>query len=1106
MDAYRQAYSSLNKQQKAAVDTIEGPVLVLAGPGTGKTQLLTTRVAHILASSDCEPQNILCLTFTESAAFEMRNRLIAMIGDSAYNVAISTYHGFGNDLIARYPEYFMHLYDFKPADELTTHLLIAEIIKKLPFYNELKKATSYVKDVLSLISDLKKANISPKELKSIATNNLEAINALADITKPTLQEIKRIDKKCLPKFRKLLDQTKLLDLPKPSKKSTPLHDDWNQSLDSALAECESNNNTKAITAWKNKWLVKDSDNNFIPDGELQNTKLIDFSELYSRYEQSLQINKLYDYDDMILESLKALKKNPDLKNTLQEKYMYILLDEFQDTNASQLELISQLSDSPVHEGMPNVLAVGDDDQGIYAFQGADHSNMLTFTKMYKNVALVNLTSNYRSHEKIIHFAHGISGQIEERLHHSLSNISKQLYAEINYKNISSPVQRHEFISDIGQYGWVAKEIQKLIKQGISPSEIAVLAPKHKYLEPLMPYLANAEVPVMYEKRENILDDQHIIALAKMAELIIALSDKHFKIADSLWPEILSYDFWNISTETIWRLCWQANDTKQSLSHIIFDSNSSLKNIGLFFMTLANKCNTVSLEYMLDYIVGVKSVKIAENQEYQSPFYEYFFGGSKIKEPSRYWDLLSNLTILRQKLRDHNNSYQQILYVSDFIEFINAHKLADIKVLNTNPYNEATEAIQVMTAYKSKGLEFDHVFLIGCNDQVWGSSSKKQTNKIALAKNLAYIRYQGSSDDERLRLFYVASTRAKHCLYLLSYVNDFTSKRQTPLQYLAEHTSDTGDTISPLIEEGHVVHKNELAVPDLDNLAQYWTTKHSNSKTITPLKAILKQRLDHYQLSPTHLNSFTDIINSGPEAFFVNTILRFPKAPSIPTEYGDAIHKIIEWIGKSTNESGTVPSEQTIYEKYEDILQRKLIPREEYNNYYEKGINTIQAYLRKHHNNLIKNNILYEQNFKDEGVIVGKAHLSGKIDKLIVDDESKTITIVDYKTGKIFDKWKEGEAVLHKYKQQLYCYKLLVEGSNKYKNYTVKDAYLEFMQPTKTGELTELHITFNEDEMKNIKKLIRAMWKNVQELNFPDIEQYPKTIKGIIEFEKYLTNK
>src|SRR3990167_4642452 len=178
MGLFETEYKKLNTRQRQALDSIEGPLLVIAGPGTGKTQLLTTRVAAILHKTDSEPQNILCLTYTESAAYEMRQRLVNMIGQRAYNITISTYHAFGSELIRRFPEYFSDTTDLRPVDELGQHTEVEEIISNLPYDNPLRKASYYIKDVVSTISELKKSLLEPADLRKIANANLKAILAL----------------------------------------------------------------------------------------------------------------------------------------------------------------------------------------------------------------------------------------------------------------------------------------------------------------------------------------------------------------------------------------------------------------------------------------------------------------------------------------------------------------------------------------------------------------------------------------------------------------------------------------------------------------------------------------------------------------------------------------------------------------------------------------------------------------------------------------------------------------------------------------------------------------------------------------------------------------
>lgn len=203
MGKYEEALRLLNPAQRKAVETIEGPVLVIAGPGTGKTQLLTTRIAHILAKTDTLPQNILCLTFTESAAQTMQERLSNMIGQAAYDVTVSTYHAFGSDVIRRFPDYFTEQADLQPVDDLTVDRIFRQIINNLPYSNPLKYSDAYLNDIKSLVSDAKRALLSPSDLKKAADENLQFINTINPLIRRTLEKVSRMDKKAIPLFAKL---------------------------------------------------------------------------------------------------------------------------------------------------------------------------------------------------------------------------------------------------------------------------------------------------------------------------------------------------------------------------------------------------------------------------------------------------------------------------------------------------------------------------------------------------------------------------------------------------------------------------------------------------------------------------------------------------------------------------------------------------------------------------------------------------------------------------------------------------------------------------------------------------------------------------------------
>jgi DNA helicase-2/ATP-dependent DNA helicase PcrA len=1142
MPGYEDALRGLNQNQRRAVETIDGPVLVIAGPGTGKTQLLTTRIAHILATTDTLPQNILCLTFTDSAAATMQERLGNMIGQGAYDVTISTYHAFGSELIRRFPDYFAADADLRPADDLAIDRILRAIVARLPFSNPLKYADNYLRDIKGLISDAKRALLAPDDLRAVAKANLTFIEAVNPLVADALADVARIDKKSIPKFTELLQTVRAGNLvevtqPKRSRKSAAEtlgsdddftrvsgHHEQNtskqslpaqfiESLEEAVSTAEESGKTTSLTAWKNKWLAKDAEGRFIADGAKANQKLLAAADVYQSYLLELETNSLFDYDDMILRAVRALETNADLRYTLQEQYQYVLLDEFQDTNGAQLRIVELLTDNPVNEGRPNVLAVGDDDQAIYAFQGANYSHMLQFQQMYRDVLVVPLTQNYRSHTDVLHTARGIAEQIEERLHHHFPQIEKDLTAENTKLPPDSVLERRDAESDIMQYAWAARRIKKLIEQGVPPSEIAVLAPQHKYLEPLVPFLQQLGVPVRYEKRENVLDDPAINQLLRMSELSLALAAGNQGAANALWAEVLSFNFWELPTSLIWQLSWQATDDDRNWTDELL-TDDRLKPIALFFIRLSFLSSAESLENMLDYLIGAQPLDLAEPgySEFTSPYYKHYFGDLENLQPGsedeqeNFWTLLTNLIVLRSRLREYKKEDDQHLGLKDFIEFVEAHRAAELKILNTSPYASGTDAVQLMTAFKSKGMEFAAVFVLAVNNEAWGSSSRSQSSRISLPPNLQYIRYAGATEDERLRLFYVAITRAKTQLYLLSYRQNYAGKRFTRLKYLEETTDELGVAHSPLLPAGkQIVRPAEDGTPaPTTELAAYWQRRHETALTSDEMRALLKERLGHFQLSPTHLADFTNLVHCGPQGFFMRTVLRFPQGQRADLLYGNTMHETLEWIHNITKQEGQPPVSAAVFKTFEKRLRMKALSSDELTLYLERGLGALKAYLSQRLQTVAPTNVV-EYNFRSEGVFAGAAHLTGKIDKLIIDRQAKTITIVDYKTGRGFSRWSR-EVKLHNNRMQLYFYKMLVEGSHTFAGYRVTDGYLEFVEPDEDGKIHELHVDFDASEQERISQLTEAVWERIMTLDLPETDSYSADLAGIEAFEADLIGR
>jgi DNA helicase-2/ATP-dependent DNA helicase PcrA len=1100
---FQSAYKQLNHAQKQAVDTVEGPVLVIAGPGTGKTQLLALRIANILSKTDSLASNILCLTFTESAAQNMRDRLVSIIGKDAYDITISTYHAFGSDLLRRYPDYFNADSDLEPADDLTIDAIFREIMASLPYTNPLK-ADVFLRDVKTLISDSKRALLEPKDLLLIASANQTFVEDTSAVTTKLLAGMQRISKGSVALFRNLLETTSKTSSNSLPASITPLQTLWQESLQQALEDVDASGKTSALTQWKNDWLAKNAEGQFIVEGTEQNRKLRAAAAIYDKYLTELASRELFDYDDMILRAIHGLESNADLRYSLQERFLYLLLDEYQDTNEAQARLVSLLTDSPVHEGRPNVLAVGDDDQAIYAFQGAHYSHMYRFYENYKDVLVVPLTENYRSLPGILQLAEGISGQIENRLHEQFDAISKVIVSA-RQETEAAITERLEFRTDLAEQAWVADKIAELIAAGQAPESIAVLAPKHKYLQSLVPFLQHNSVPISYERRENVLDDPIISQLVLMSNLVLHLGAASQAMADTYWPQVLSLDCWQLPTSTIWQLTWQVRDGDSSWLELLLASDQT-RQIGLFFLRLSQIAEYTPLELMVDYLIGIEPLTTNE-PDYpliRAPFYAHYFGEvtAESTNAAPFLQLLSNLTTLRAGLRDYR-PHNALLHLNDFIAFVAANQAAGIRILNTSPYQESAHAVTLETVFKAKGQEFPVVFILHATDEVWGGRARNSGSRISLPQNMTFIRYAGATEDERLRLLYVAITRAADQLYVTSHSADAVGRNANHLKYFDEQQLEDGSLYSPLMPEGHKTVKqvDSQAVPTLADVTTYWHERHISAANQPELKELLQPRLDSFQLSASALNNFIDVSRGGPSNYFMRAILRFPSAATPSSSYGDAIHETLQFIHDYSKRQAQLPSMDLIEAAFEKRLTRKRLDAQTHALLYERGLICLDAYMAQRLDTIATTN-RSEANFREEGVFVGKAHLTGKIDKLIIDDKARTITIVDYKTGKSHSRWTR-EAKMHFYRYQLYFYKLLVERSRTYRGYAVVDAYLEFVEPDTEGLIQELHITFDDTIMEQLCALIEIVWSKTMQLDFPSTDSYTPDLKGMELFEAWL---
>lgn len=1111
---FREEYQKLNLEQKKAVNTIDGPVLVVAGPGTGKTQLLSMRVANILKQGVTEPSNILCLTFTDNASRNMRERLENIIGQPAYHVAIHTFHSFGGEIINQYPDYFTRRQLLQQIDELGRYELLRDIFEQLSHSNPLSTKVGddfiFLKDSLAIISWLKQNALSPTELHEIISSNqkftelVEKELAETFTSTPSPKQLPAYQK-FLGSIQKHISGQRLFGFPEYAAECAA-------ELQTAIeATSSSGRYAPAITAWRNAWCQNDATGQHVfKDSGRNIRKMHELANVYESLLASMAEQGLYDFDDMIVEVVHALETNDDLRFSLQERYQYVLVDEFQDTNKAQLRMLTALGDNPLFEGSPNIMAVGDDDQAIYAFQGAEVSNMVAFSRMYSQPALITLEENYRSTPEILDASFAVAAQISDRLESILPDTHKELTAKTEHT--SKTLQHSVFASELAQYDSIARQIQQYIKKGTRPEQIAVIAPRHRYLERLMPYLGNVHIPVAYERRENILEAPIIIQLLTMATLIVAIAENRQDDVDALISEVLGYDFWNIQPEELLEIslsCYQSH--KHWLQVLPMRKDKTICSITAWFMDLAKHSRLEPLEYVLDELMGAlpegadseyeELGQVARpKQKFASPMRAYYFNEENYEQATdAYLTLLGQLSTLRQRLRQWKPN--QALYVKDLVEFARLHTQANLKIVDTNPHTQTTNAVQVMTAYKAKGLEFDVVFVINAQDEVWGPTARSRSLGITLPRNLP-IAPASDGDNDKLRLLFVALTRARHNLHVTSYTHSLENKLSPGLSFIGGNAADS-QPVHELLQPKFI---DKPATPQaVEILATDWSYRFR--QIIADRQTLFEPILADYKLSVTHLNNFIDIVNSGPSYFFLHNLLRFPEAPTPSAAYGDAVHKTLQWAYGELRTTSKLPSTKKLQDYFADLLARKHLRRADQRRLEQRGREALERYLKERGNDINAKDLI-ERGFNNEGVVVGGARLSGKIDKLHF-SEAGQAQVVDFKTGKPARSWRGKDAYeavkLHKYRQQLNFYKLLVEHSASYqRRLKVTNGALEFIEPDEQGKLVDnLELEFDSSELQRFAKLIAAVWQHIMELNFPDTGAYTSNLKGIEQFEQDL---
>ena len=949
-------YKRLNTAQKKAVDTIEGPVMVIAGPGTGKTSILTLRIANILRKTDTAPENILALTFTESGAYAMRKKLVGIIGTAGYKVNINTFHGFCNEVIKQYPERF------------------PRIIGSMA------------------ITDIDQIAVMEKIIES---TDLELLKPYGDVffyVKPALGEIRNLKREAIG----VDDFAKIIKKQEKEFEDTP---DMVHTKGAHKGKMKGEFIKQKERIEKNKELLK----------------------LYNSYEKALVKEKFYDFEDMIVEVIKTLKKDEDLLLMLQEAYQYIMADEHQDANNAQNSVLELLSNFHTD---PNLFIVGDEKQAIFRFQGASLENFLHFQKLYPSAQVIHLEDNYRSTQNILDASHSlISNNTMPDGHQRISLSSK---AEKG-KELIKIVECQNFDAE---NSFLIKDIQAKIKAGTKPDEIAVLYRDNKDAFPIARAFEKTDIPFRIESDNDILKDEHIRKLLLILEVIDDLA------AEETLGMSLFIDFFGLEAIEIYRAFDQSRKEKRPLIDIVTEK----------FPTISKK-----LSSWAHFAHNKTFIEVFELIVRESGYLE--FALSSIDSLERMATLEAFFGELR-KLAGTRKEY----FLKDFI--VHLERVREHGILTKTGKGILKEGVRLMTAHKSKGLEFDFVYIVGAYDGHWGNKTRRTFFKTMILGGDAGDS-DGAIQDER-RLFYVALTRARKAVTISYAKENYEGKELLPAQFVSEIADELKTFENAEAVSGTPLHFKESVVHE-----------HHEIKN----KEYLQQLFLEQGLSVTALNNY---LKCPWEYFFVN-LVRLPKAQSKHQMYGTAMHETLKTFFDKYREEQDM-SKKDLLELFEFNARKTLLSPLDLKESLKKGKEALEAYFEAYKGSWNRN-LLTEYSIR--GVHLKTPDfdllLKGQLDKIELLND-REVNVVDYKTGKKKSQSKEN------YHRQLVFYKLLLnldQKENTTKRFIMKSGELDFIEPDDKGRYKKDVFEITDAEVEELTALVKEKAQEIYSLTFWD---------------------
>ncbi len=991
-DLFLERYNKLNNRQREAVDTIYGAVMVIAGPGTGKTEVLSMRIANLMRSeAQVQPHEILCLTYTDEATNAMRRRLVQITGPAAHKVNIYTFHAFCNNVIQNNSEYFSQR-TLQPISELERTELLYKMLEDLPQGHTLRKLSG------NIYFDAGK------------------LNRLFDVMK-----------------REHLTAAFISD-----------------SIDEYINDLP--NRKEYIYQVNGKGFKKGDLKEKILAEEVRKMEATRAAALlFDKYEAMMKETGRYDFNDMIIWVLDAFNQHPALLQSYQERYQYILADEFQDTNGAQNELMNFLCS---YWDDPNIFVVGDDDQSIYEFQGARIRNIVEFYERYKeHIKIIVLPHNYRSSQAILDKAMAAIQNNKKRLVNQLVELSldKNIISSAerfagNKENVPPVVKVYNNV--LQEEADIVMQIEHLQKSGKALNEVAILYAQHKQADNIMALMDRKGIPYNVKRPENILEKPLTEQILNVLRYLDQERKKPFDGEEVLF-EIMHAPYYGIEATDI------------ALLSLYINSNRKEKGPIKWRLLLSNPLLPESLDLRSAKALQRlgKNPDNWERQQLSLPLplliekivHESGIVAHLVKTADHVWDLQALNTFFEFVKETYARTPK--IKPAEFLQMIQRMNDEHIAVpLQRVIQNE--NGVHFYTTHSAKGNEFEYVYLVGVTKNFWegkkgGGNEYRMPDNITATDEDAEKSYK---TEVARRLFYVALTRAKKHLQVSYALNDNAGK--------ALETSAFIDEISTVEE------RTVQTVPTADMIKHLeWALQPVPEVRIKMANAEWIERvLQQFIMSYTALSKFLHC----PLAFYYETILKVPYQKNDALAFGSAVHYALERMFRDMKErKGEFPDKDHVLGAFTSALyaEASCFTTVQFERRMEQGRTLLSEYYDHYINTFPKE---VEIEYKVPRYMLDGTPVTGKIDKIEINGND--CKVVDYKTGDPDRSATPQTAAPNEkdplggdYWRQMVFYKLLLENYEE-KSWKVTIGMFDFVQKNKYGEYKQVVVpVFPQDE-------------------------------------------